>query len=153
MAIIKYLLHLRLDSMSSMVLILKDYIMRHIKKNCKTAIVAWVSLCLMVLIATSCRTVDKSVQSVQGVDLVQVSGTVLNENNEPLIGATVVQQNNPKNGMPTDIDGHFTLNVPADTKIKVTYVGYKDAIVVSKDGMTIKLKRDPNYKEEHLIVR
>ena len=127
--------------------------MKHIKIIRKTALVAWVSLCLMGLIATSCRTVDKSVQSVQGVDLVQVSGTVLEENNEPLIGATVVQLNNPKNGMPTDIEGRFTLTVPADTKIKVTYVRYEDAIVVAKDGMTVKLKPDPHFKEEHLIVR
>ena len=55
--------------------------MKHIKKINKTALVACVSLCLMGLIATSCRTVDKSVQ---GIDLVQVSGTVLDVNNEPM---------------------------------------------------------------------
>ena len=38
----------------------------------------------------------------------QVSGTVYDENNEPVIGASVVQQNNPKNGVATDFDGHFT---------------------------------------------
>ncbi len=70
----------------------------------------------------------------------QVSGTVLDENNEPVIGASVVQQSNPKNGVATDFDGHFTLNVPAGTKIKVTYVGYEDAIVAAKSGMTITMK-------------
>ena len=133
--------------------------MKHIKMIRKTALMAWVSLCLMGLVATSCHTVDKSVQSVQQVDMVQgadlgqVSGTVLDENNEPLIGATVVQLNNPKNGMPTDIEGRFTLNVPAGTKIKVTYVGYKDAIVDAEDGMTIKLNRDPDIEYKHLIVK
>ncbi|MBR2083830.1 MAG: TonB-dependent receptor plug domain-containing protein, partial [Muribaculaceae bacterium] len=70
----------------------------------------------------------------------QVNGTVLDENNEPVIGASVVQQSNPKNGVATDFDGHFTLNVPAGTKIKVSYVGYEDAIVAAKAGMTITLK-------------
>ena len=70
----------------------------------------------------------------------QVSGTVLDENNEPVIGASVVQQSNPKNGVATDFDGHFTLNVPAGTKIKVTYVGYEDAIVAASAGMKIVLK-------------
>ncbi len=70
----------------------------------------------------------------------QVSGTVLDENNEPVIGASVVQQSNPKNGVATDFDGHFSLNVPAGTKIKVTYVGYEDAVVAAKAGMTIVLK-------------
>ena len=69
----------------------------------------------------------------------QVNGTVLDENNEPVIGASVVQQNNPKNGVATDFDGHFSLNVPAGTKIKVTYVGYEDEIVAAKAGMTITM--------------
>ena len=70
----------------------------------------------------------------------QVSGTVLDENNEPVIGASVVQQSNPKNGVATDFDGRFTLNVPAGAKIKVTYVGYEDAVVAAKNGMTITLQ-------------
>ncbi len=70
----------------------------------------------------------------------QISGTVVDENNEPVIGASVVQQSNPKNGVATDFDGHFTLNVSAGTKIKVTYVGYEEAVVSAKAGMTITLK-------------
>ena len=70
----------------------------------------------------------------------QVNGTVLDENNEPVIGASVVQQTNPKNGVATDIDGHFALNVPVGTKIKITYVGYEDEVVAGKAGMTISLK-------------
>ena len=70
----------------------------------------------------------------------QVSGTVLDENNDPVIGASVVQQSNPKNGTATDMDGHFTLNVPAGTKIKVTYLGYEDAVLAGKAGMTIVLQ-------------
>jgi len=70
----------------------------------------------------------------------QVNGTVLDENNEPVIGASVVQQSNPKNGTATDIDGHFTLNVPVGTKIKVSYLGYEDAVVAGKAGMTINLQ-------------
>ena len=52
----------------------------------------------------------------------QVSGTVLDENNEPVIGASVVQQSNPKNGVATDFDGHFSLNVPAGTKDRKSVV-------------------------------
>jgi len=70
----------------------------------------------------------------------QVSGTVFDENNEPVIGASVVQQSNPKNGVATDIDGKFTLNVSAGTKIKITYVGYEDMVVDAKNGMTVTMK-------------
>ena len=123
--------------------------MKHIKIIRKTALVACVSLCLMGLIATSCRTVDKSVQR---VDLVQVSGTVLDDNNEPMIGASVYQYDNRKNAVSSNIDGQFTIYVPADAHLSIEYVGYIKAFLSAKDSMTIKLKRDPNYKEEHLIV-
>ena len=124
--------------------------MKHIKIICKIALVVWVGLCLMGLIATSCRTIDKSVK---GIDLVQVSGTVLDEANEPLIGATVIQQGNSKNAVSTDIDGHFSINVPADAHLSIEYVGFINVVLAAKDGMTIKLKPDPNYKKEQFIVR
>lgn len=82
----------------------------------------------------------------------QISGTVLDENNEPVIGASVVQQNNPKNGVATDIDGHFTLNVPAGTKIKVTYVGYEEAVVAAKAGMTIVLSPKGEILKEVVVT-
>ena len=82
----------------------------------------------------------------------QISGTVLDENNEPVIGASVVQQNNPKNGVATDFDGHFTLNVPAGTKIKVTYVGYEEAVVAAKAGMTIVLSPKGEILKEVVVT-
>lgn len=82
----------------------------------------------------------------------QVSGTVLDENNEPVIGASVVQASNPKNGVATDFDGNFTLNVPAGTKIKVTYVGYEDAVVAAKAGMTITLKPKGEVLSEVVVT-
>ena len=124
--------------------------MKHIKKINKTALVACVSLCLMGLIATSCRTVDKSVQ---GIDLVQVSGTVLDVNNEPMIGASIYQYGNRKNAVSTNIDGQFAIYVPADAHLSIEYVGYIKAVLAAEDGMTIKLKPDPNYQKEHLIVK
>ena len=82
----------------------------------------------------------------------QVSGTVYDENNEPVIGASVVQQNNPKNGVATDIDGHFTLNVSPGTKIKVTYVGYEDEVVAAKAGMKITLKPKGEMLNEVVVT-
>ena len=90
-----------------------------------------------------------SVVSAQSVvdnkQFVQVIGRVLDENNEPLSGASVVQLNNPKNGAVTYYDGHFILNVPADAKIKVTYVGYEDTVIAVNDydvltEITVRLK-------------
>ena len=92
------------------------------------------------------NTVYTSVEEVTSIDaLIQISGTVLDENHEPLIGATVALLNDhPKNGVATDIDGHFTLKVPKGSKIKVDYIGYESVVVKVKDGMTITLKPSEN---------
>ena len=111
----------------------------------KAALVAGLSLGLMSFTPAPGNTVYTSVEEVTSIDaLIQISGTVLDENHEPLIGATVALLNNPKKGVATDIDGHFTLSVPNGSKIKVTYIGYEDIVVEVKDGMTITLKPSDN---------
>ena len=60
-----------------------------------------------------------------------------------LAGVYYIHRNNLK-GVATDIDGHFKLDVPKDSKIKVTYIGYEDAVVTASDGMTITLKPSDN---------
>ena len=52
------------------------------------------------------------------------NGTILDENGEPIIGATVIVAGQPKNGTVTDIDGKFKINVPEGKKIVVSYIGY-----------------------------
>lgn len=52
-----------------------------------------------------------------------VKGTVLDANNEPVIGASVIEKGNPKNGTVTDIDGNFTLNLKAGKTAVVSYIG------------------------------
>ena len=71
---------------------------------------------------------------------VKVSGTVVDENNEPVIGASVIQKGKAKNGVATDIDGKFTLTVPSGAHIVVTYLGYEDYDAVGKANMSITLK-------------
>ena len=57
-----------------------------------------------------------------------------------------------KKGVATDIDGHFTLDVPKDTKIKVTFIGYEDAVVKANDGMTITLKPSDNVSTGVVVI-
>ncbi len=68
------------------------------------------------------------------------SGTVVDAaNNEPLIGATVMPIGGGQ-GAATDVDGNFTINVPANVKsVKVSYVGYKEQTVALHDKMTVRL--------------
>lgn len=67
-------------------------------------------------------------------------GTVLDaSNNEPLIGATVMPIGGGQ-GAAADIDGNFTLTVPANVKkATFSYVGYDSKTVDLRDGMTVSL--------------
>ena len=51
-------------------------------------------------------------------------GVVLDEANEPIIGASVVQKGT-SNGAATDLDGNFTVNVEPGTTLVVSYIGYE----------------------------
>ena len=54
-----------------------------------------------------------------------VSGLVLDEKGEPLIGATVIQKGTT-NGVTTDLDGRYKLSVPEATVVlEYSYIGYQ----------------------------
>ena len=69
-----------------------------------------------------------------------IKGTVIDENGEPVIGATVAEKSNAKNATITDFDGNFTVNVKAGQVITVTYIGYQTFEGAAKNGMTIEDK-------------
>ena len=52
-----------------------------------------------------------------------VTGTVTEQNGEPIIGATIMEKGTT-NGTTTDFDGNFSINVTKDAIILVSYVGY-----------------------------
>jgi len=66
-----------------------------------------------------------------------VSGTVTDESGEPLIGASVFVEGNSSVGAITDLDGKYTLSVPADAKALVfSFIGMGD-LVEPLDGRTV----------------
>lgn len=71
-----------------------------------------------------------------------VSGTVISsDDGEPVVGASVMV-NGTKTGTVTDVDGKFTLNVPAGSKLKISYLGMKPQTVTATSNMKIKLESD-----------
>ena len=81
-----------------------------------------------------------------------IKGTVIDENGEPVIGATVAEKSNPKNATITDFDGNFTVNVNAGKIIQITYIGYETQETAAKNGMTIKLRPDNKVLDEVVVV-
>ena len=49
-----------------------------------------------------------------------IKGTVIDENGEPVIGATIVDKANLQNATITDFDGNFIINVKAGAVITVS---------------------------------
>jgi len=65
---------------------------------------------------------------------ITVKGKIIDENGEPLPGATIIQKGTT-NGSITGIDGNFSLSVPSDATLIVSFIGYK-SIEVTVGGKT-----------------
>ena len=56
----------------------------------------------------------------------RISGKVTSaEDGQPVVGATIKVVGQKNTGTVTDVDGNFTLNVPAGAKIEISYIGYR----------------------------
>jgi len=81
-----------------------------------------------------------------------VGGQVLDENGEPVIGATVTVKGT-KTAVVTDIDGKFSFKVPAGSTLVVTYLGYADKeVAAAGTDMTINMAQDEKTLEEVVVT-
>ena len=83
-----------------------------------------------------------------------MSGTVLDQNGESVIGASVVVKGTT-NGVITDFDGKFTLNnVPENGTIEISFVGYKtqEIPVAGKNNIQVTLAEDTEVLDEVVVV-
>ncbi len=81
-----------------------------------------------------------------------VSGQVLDEKGEPVIGATVTVKGT-KIATVTDIDGKFSLKVPKGSTLVVTYLGYADKEVMAAGAdMQITISQDEETLEEVVVT-
>ena len=83
----------------------------------------------------------------------KVTGTVISqEDGQPIIGAAVKVVGTSQ-GMLTDVNGRFSLTLPAGkNELQVTYLGYEGQTVKAKNGMRIFLKSDASALDEVLVV-
>ncbi|MDR1779197.1 MAG: TonB-dependent receptor [Tannerella sp.] len=81
----------------------------------------------------------------------RVSGTVIDVNGEPIIGANVVQKGTT-NGTVTDIDGKFDLNVPQGVQIEISYIGYVKQTLEAKANMQVVLAEDAASLDEVVVI-
>jgi TonB-linked SusC/RagA family outer membrane protein len=83
---------------------------------------------------------------------VNIRGTVLDENNEPVIGASIVQKGATSTGVTTDVNGNFSVHVKPGTKLKVSFVGYVPQEVAASNNMVIYLKPSTEQLDQLVVV-
>lgn len=104
--------------------------------------------------ATASETSVSTVNMVLQQNGITISGIVKDQNNEPVIGANIVEKGTT-NGVFTNLDGGFTLNVAGKQSIlKVTYVGYNtvEIPVGDKKIVNVILMEDSKIFDEVVVV-
>ena len=89
-----------------------------------------------------------------GVSFAQnrISGTVTDENGEPIIGASVLVKGTSV-GTSTNIEGKFTLDVPASSRtLVISYVGMKTLEVPVQASVSARLQTDERVLSDVVVV-
>ena len=84
---------------------------------------------------------------------ISVSGTVVDELGEPILGANIIQKGTT-NGVLTDIDGNFSLKAPNGATLVVSYIGYEtvEVKVTGTKPMQIVLAEDVKALEDVVVI-
>ena len=82
-----------------------------------------------------------------------VTGQVLDEAGEPVIGASILEEGTT-NGIITDIDGNFSLTTAEGSNLQISYIGYQTMTVKPEDGKALRivLKEDSELLDEVVVV-
>ena len=81
----------------------------------------------------------------------EISGTVIDETGEGVIGATVMEKGT-SNGTVTDFDGNFKLKVDAGKTLVISYIGYLTQELPAQNGMKVAMKNDALMIEEVVVT-
>ena len=122
---------------------MKQYIQKNKRRRSDSAsslMMMFVFLCLLIALPASAQ-------------LRTVTGTVVDGTGEAVIGANIRIDGDRTRGTITDIDGNFKIEASPKEKIVISFIGYKDAIVVaSTNKLNITLKDDNEMLDEVVVV-
>ena len=98
--------------------------------------------------------IEKKAVSQPGSRKKRVTGVVKDVMGGPLIGANVVEKGRSTNGVITDFNGKFTLEVDESASLVVSYIGYlaQDIPTKGKGDFHIILKEDTNTLDEVVVT-
>ena len=83
----------------------------------------------------------------------KITGVVKDANGEPVIGANIMVKGTT-NGSVTDIDGRFSLEVPQNAILVVSYIGYlpQEITIENKTALTISLRENTQALDEVVVI-
>lgn len=81
----------------------------------------------------------------------KITGTIVDENGDPLTGATISIKGTT-DGIITDIDGNFELNIPVGTTLVVSFMGYNSENIVVSAQNRYDIKLTPISRELDAVV-
>lgn len=83
---------------------------------------------------------------------ITVSGTIVDANDTPLIGVSVLEKGT-SNGTITDLSGSFTLSVAEGAELEISYVGYQSLTVQAKETLgTLVMREDTEVLDEVVVT-
>lgn len=73
---------------------------------------------------------------------------------DPIIGASIVEKGNTSNGTITNLDGDFSLKVPANATLIVSYIGMKtqEIAIKGKNKIDVTLSDDTKALDEVVVI-
>lgn len=83
----------------------------------------------------------------------KINGVVMDKSGAPIIGANILVKGTT-NGTITDMEGRFSLEVPANATLQVSYIGYRtqDLEVGNQTSLSVKLLDDTEALDEVVVV-
>lgn len=96
--------------------------------------------------------VRKAVSNAAPAQAGKVKGTITDATGMPVIGAAV-KEKGTSNGVVSDVDGNFALEVGANATLEISYIGYKTLEVkASQQPMNITMVEDAEMLDEVVVV-
>lgn len=83
-----------------------------------------------------------------------IKGIILDEKSNPIIGANILERDNPKNGTISDFDGNFILTININSFLEFSYIGFKSQTkkVINGNDLKIILQNDYQNLDEVTVV-
>ena len=90
-----------------------------------------------------------------GMKLQKVSGVVVDQEGQPIVGATVeVKDSFGGSAVATDLEGHFTLEAPESGVLVFSYIGYRthEVAIAGRKNITVSMIQEARQLEELVVV-